>query len=219
MRMNMMTALAAPALVLAAPFGAGASPSGAVAPMSMAENAVDLSAAPSGHYAADPGHHQLLFYYEHQGFSHSWVRWSDWTGDLDWNVDKPEASSVAVTIKVDGVDTGVEALDAELKSQRFFDAAKYPTISFKSTKLIRTGPNSGVMTGDLTIKGVTKPASLDVVINKAGGAGRSGSYKLGFSARGAVKRSDYGIDAFAPFVGDQISIVIECEFSNVTETE
>lgn len=177
-----------------------------------AQAAVDFKAAKSGAYTPDANHRHILFSYLHQGYSTSYVRWRDWTGTLIWNADKPEKSSVTITINADKVDSGVDIFDGHLRGEMFFDTAKHPTISFASTSLKKTAANSGVMMGDLTIKGVKKPVTLDVVINKAGFEQRGNLYKLGFSARGKVKRSDWGLDTAIPFVGDDVAIIIEAEF-------
>ena len=174
--------------------------------------AVDFAAARSGKYTTDPKHHHLLFKYNHQGYSTSIVRWRDWTGELDWNAENPEASSIIVAINADKVDSGVDEFDGHLKGERFFDTPANPTVMFKSTSLSRTGPNTGKMAGDLTIKGVTKPLTLDVSINKAAFEERAGVYKLGFSGKGVVKRSEFGMDYAIPFVGDEVTIVVEAEF-------
>lgn len=174
--------------------------------------AVDFKAAKSGAYAPDPNHRHILFSYAHQGYSTSYVRWRDWTGTLNWNAEKPEKSSVSITINAAKVDSGVDLFDEHLRGERFFDTANHPTITFASRSLKQTAPNAGVMTGDLTIKGVKKPVTLDVVLNKAAFEQRGNLYKLGISATGKVKRSDWGLDAAIPFVGDEVSIIIEAEF-------
>lgn len=194
--------------------GAAANPVLAKKPAADASpvDAVDMPAAKPGVYAPDPKHHHILFSYNHQGFSTSWVRWRDWTGALTWDPANPEKSSVKVTINTEGVDSGVDVFDGHLKSEKFFDAAKFPTITFESTSLKRKGPNDGVMTGNLTIKGVTKPVTLDVKINNAAYDAQKMTSKLGFSAKGVVKRSDWGLDAYVPFVGDEVTLTIESEF-------
>ncbi len=173
---------------------------------------IDLKAAKSGDYVPDPNHRVILFSYLHQGYSTSYVRWRDWTGTLKWNAETPEKSSVNVSVNADKVDSGVDVFDGHLRGEKFFDTAKHPTITFASTSLKRTGSNTGAMTGDLTIKGVKKPVNMDVVINKAGFEQRGNLYKLGFSAKGKVKRSDWGLDAAIPFIGDEVTIIIEAEF-------
>jgi len=88
----------------------------------------------------------------------------------------------------------------------------HPEITFVSTNVEKTGDTTGKITGDLTIKGVTKPTMLDVVFNQGAFDERNNRYKLGFSGKTTVKRSDYGVDLYAPTVSDEVEIVIETEF-------
>ena len=184
----------------------------AAEPASSAEETVDRSAAPAGVYAIDPGHSYITFSYSHMGYSRPTIRWGSWRASLDWNPAAPAESSVTATIDVDSVDTGVEKLDAHLRSGDFFESETYPTIEFKGASLETAGPNEGRMTGDLTIKGVTKPITLDVRINRAADDGFAKAYKLGFSAKGKLNRSDFGVDLYVPMVSDEIELSIESEF-------
>lgn len=175
-------------------------------------SAPDLSAAPKGVYAIDAEHGYIAFSYDHQGFSRPQLRWGVWEGAIDFNPAKLEKSSVSITIDAASVDTGVEAFNAHLKSADFFEVAKYPKITFKSTKVERTGETTGRITGDLTIKETTRPVVLDVTFNKAA-KGRDGKPKLGFSGATKVLRSEFGVGLAVPIVGDEVAIVIETEWS------
>ncbi len=179
---------------------------------SVTEPSFDASAAIAGVYATDPNHAYITFSYDHQGYSKPWLRWRNWRGELNWNPSAPEQSSVTAVIDASSADSGVDRFDEHLESADFFDAAAYPEITFKSTSVAVSGSGSGTVTGDLTIKGATKPVTLDVTINRAADDGFSKSYKLGFSAKGMVKRSDFGVDKYTPFVGDDVTVVIEAEF-------
>lgn len=172
----------------------------------------DASAAPAGLYKSDPGHSYLSFSYNHMGYSNPIARWGAWSAELNWDPAAPELSTVTATVDVASVDTGVEKLDEHLKAADFFDAAANPTITFKSTGLALNGGAAATMTGDLTIKGVTKPVTLDVTINKAADDSFAKAYKLGFSATGVLNRSDFGVDLYVPMVSDQVSVKIETEF-------
>lgn len=175
--------------------------------------AFDATAAPTGVYKSDPGHTYTAFSYNHMGYSNPIVRWGSQTAELDWNAEDPSKSSVTATIDVASVDTGVPALNDHLKAADFFDAEQYPTIAFKSTAVNVNGPNTAELTGDLTIKDVTRPVKFDVTINKAADDGFAKAYKLGFSAKGAIKRSDFGVDLYVPMVSDDVSFTIEAEFA------
>lgn len=177
-----------------------------------AEPPFDASAAIAGVYKADPKHAYITYSYDHQGYSKPWLRWRSWSADLTWNPDAPDQSSIAVVIDAASADSGVEEFDTHLKSADFFDVANHPQITFNSTSASLSGGAKGTVTGDLTIKGVTKPVTLDVTINRAANDDFAEAYKLGFSAKGVVKRSDFGVDKYTPFVGDDVTVVIETEF-------
>jgi polyisoprenoid-binding protein YceI len=189
-----------------------AAPTTEAASAQQAAEAVEFN-APSGEYATDPSHRYITFTYVHQGYSEPWLRWRDWTGTLDWNAEDPSASSVSVTINADAIDSGVDVFDGHLKGENFFDTANHPEITFVSTSVEKTGANTGTIAGDLTIKGITKPATLNAVFNKGQFEERGGIYKLGFSATTSVNRSDFGMDYAVPIVSDQVDIVIETEWA------
>ncbi len=172
----------------------------------------DASAAPAGTYKADPHHAYIIFSYDHMGYSRPQIRWRTWSGDLAWNPDAPEQTSVNVVIDSTTPDSGVDVYDEHLRSADFFNSAEYPQITFKSTSVTPEGPASAKVTGDLTMKGVTKPVTLDVTINRAADDSFANAYKLGFSATGVAKRSDFGVDKYAPMVSDDVALTIEAEF-------
>lgn len=176
------------------------------------DDAVNPAAAVAGDYKTDKGHAYITFSYDHQGYSKPYLRWRDWDGELSWDPENPTASVVDVTINAASIDSGVDVFDGHLKEADFFDVENHPTITFKSTSLTTTGETTGTMIGNLTIKGVTKPVTLNVTLNRAAEDNRSNGHKLGFSAKTTVKRSDFGIDKYAPFVSDEVDVIIETEF-------
>ena len=109
------------------------------------------------------------------------------------------------------MDTGVAKLDEELKGADFFDAARYPTITFNSTRVEKTGENRFKITGDLTVHGVTKPVTLDAKVNRIGIFEIPGVIKAqaaGFDATTVIKRSDFGVTKYVPYVSDEIPVRI-----------
>jgi polyisoprenoid-binding protein YceI len=172
----------------------------------------DVSMTIPGLYKSDASHAYITFSYDHQGYSRPWLRWRSWTGDLNWNPSAPEQSSITAVIDAASVDSGVDKFDEHLKSADFFEVEKFPQITFNSTSVKIDGPATAKVAGDLTVKGVTKPVTLDVKINRAADDDFAKGYKLGFSGKTAVKRSDFGVDKYTPFVGDDVEIVIEAEF-------
>ncbi len=167
---------------------------------------------PSGTYEMDKTHAYILFSYSHLGLSFPVVRFNDFDVDLNFDAQDPSKSSLMVTIEAASVDSGVEKLDDHLKSADFFDAAAYPRMTFKATSIEVTGENTGRVMGDLTIKEVSKPVTLDVTLNKAFQHPMKNKPALGFSATGRLKRSDWGLDKYVPVVSDEVTLRIEAEF-------
>jgi len=162
-------------------------------------------------YTLDPNHTRIDFSWTHFGFSHPMGRFDHFDGDFRFDPADPTKSTVVVTIPVDSIDTGVAKLDAHLKSADFFDAAKYPTATFKSTRVERSGEHGLKVIGDLSVHGVTKPVVLDVVVNKIGPHPMAGRAAAGFDATATIKRSDFGISNYVPNVSDEIELSISTE--------
>jgi polyisoprenoid-binding protein YceI len=161
-------------------------------------------------YALEATHTEVVFSWTHFGFSKPTAKFMNAVGTLVLDEAAPAASSVEVSFAIDGLNTGVAALDGHLKSKDFFDAATYPTATFKSTKVDVTGKDTANVTGNLTIHGVTKPVTLAVKLNKIG-ANMKGVKTAGFNATGQIKRSDFGMGAYVPAVSDEITLVITAE--------
>ena len=162
-------------------------------------------------YDLDPNHTRIDFSWTHFGFSHPMGRFDRFDGDFRFDPADPTKSSVTVTIPIDSIDTGVAKLDAHLKTDEFFNVAKYPTATFKSTRVERNGEHGLKVTGDLTLHGVTKPVVLDVTVNKVGRHPMAGRDAAGFDASATIKRSDFGISHYVPNVSDEITLSISTE--------
>ncbi|HAZ7572532.1 YceI family protein [Legionella sp. PATHC032] len=158
----------------------------------------------------DNQHTYVLWKVKHLGFSTQAGKWYA-NGQLVLDKDKPQQSKVNVTIKIDDIVTGIPELDKHLKGKLFFDTKQFPTATFVSDKVEITGKNKAKVYGMLTLHGVTKPVILDVVFNKAGINLLNDRETVGFSATTSLKRSDYGIKALIPEVGDDVEIEIEAE--------
>ena len=124
---------------------------------------------------------------------------------------KPSNSSVDVIIPISSVNTNVPALDKEFQEEAWFNAAKYPNITFKSTKVETKDKKHFKITGDLTVKGVTKPVVLDAVLNKQGEHPMAKVPAIGFNATTSFDRSAFGIGNYVPNVGDKITVNITTE--------
>lgn len=176
-----------------------------------AEPAVEAIKGQSGTYTLDPTHTDVLVEWTHFGFSKPSAHFGISEGKLVYDADDASKSSVEVTIPVTAIDTFVPKLDEHLKGADFFDAGKFPTATFKSTKVEAAGTNKLTVTGDLTVKGITKPVTLDVTLNGAGEHPMAKKQAIGFSATGTLKRTDFGVGAYAPNVSDDVQLRITTE--------
>lgn len=176
-----------------------------------AEPAAPAIQAASGTYQLDPTHTGVLVQWTHFGFSQPSAHFGISEGTLTWDAADASKSSVAVTIPVTAIDSFVPALDEHLKKADFFDAAKFPNASFKSTSVAAAGTNKLTVTGDLTIKDITRPVTLEVTLNGAGEHPMLKKQAIGFTATGTIKRSDFGVGAFAPNVSDEVQLRITTE--------
>jgi len=162
------------------------------------------SAAP---YTFDPTHTQVRFDWIHTAGATLSGFFTKYDGKIDLNFADPVKSSVDITLDVSGLWTGVPKFDEHLKAPDFFDAKTFPTITFKSTKAVKTSATTGKLTGNLTVKGVTKPITFDVVATSK----FEKVERLGFMATAKVKRSDLGLGLYAPAVPEEVTIVIATE--------
>ncbi len=175
--------------------------------------AVEPAALKDGAYALDRTHAALTFKVDHLGFSNYVGRLKRFDAQLDFDAEDPAAARVEAVVDMTSLDVADEDFAATLMGPGWFDAEAFPEAVFRSTTIEVTGAGAGRMTGDLTLKGVTAPVTLDVTFN--GGARdilRSGSYVVGFSASGSFDRTVFGIDRFAGVVGNDVMVEIEAEF-------
>jgi polyisoprenoid-binding protein YceI len=162
-------------------------------------------------YEFDLNHTVIEFGWNHFGYSNPTARFDTFTGNFQIDTADLTKSTVDVTIPIASLDTDITKLDDHLKSPDFFDAAKFPDATFKSTKVEKAGENALKVSGDLTIHGVTKPVVLDVTVNKIAEHPMSKTPTAGFDARVTVKRSDFGMSNYVPAVSDEVQIRITTE--------
>lgn len=172
-----------------------------------------VSVAKPVEYKIDPTHTATVFTWDHFGFSTPSGNFTDIQGTIAVDNAKPANSSVNVTIPLSSINTNVKALDEHLLKADFFDAEKYPNITFKSTKVQPNGKNKYKISGNLTIKDVTKPVVLDAVLNKQGEHPMTKAQSIGFNATTSFDRSAFGVGAYVPNVGDKITVKITTEAS------
>lgn len=173
-----------------------------------------LAAAPlsATTYTLEADYTQCVFRWNHLGFSNPAAQISQGQGTLEFDPADPMRASVDVTLQLASLNTGVPALDEHLRSEDFFEVAKFPTARFRSTKV---EPGAGKdrlrVTGELNLHGVTKPVTLDVTVLKVGANPRTELPTVGFEATAVLKRSDFGLGAYVPQVGDEIRVLISSQ--------
>ena len=187
--------------------------------------AQDFGEPPAGRYQVDPTHANLIAFVDHLGFSDYLIRFTRFEADLDFDPADPEAMSVEARIDVSSLATGYPRddtdFDAEITGPNWLDAASHPQISFHSTSVARTGPDTADVTGVLTLMGVEREIVLQVTYN--GGYAGMPVYdpqgRIGFSATTSFNRSDFGFVMGLPTpefnmgVGDAVEVRIELEMN------
>lgn len=168
-------------------------------------------------YACDPGHTEVRFTYVHAGFSSQNGEFERFDCVLVLDADDPGGATLEVTVATDSVSTGVPDLDADLRSENFFDAKKFPTMTFVSTTVRVRGASSATVIGELTVKDVTKPIALDVKLVNIGKHPMGefidffkGEW-VGVRATGTLERSDFKIDKYVPLISNTLNFSINAE--------
>jgi polyisoprenoid-binding protein YceI len=186
----------------------------------------DVLEVPAGDYSLDKAHSSLNFRVSHMGFSRFTARFTRLDAKLNFDPDHPTRSSVSVDIDPASIQTNYPDpsydFDGQLRGPDLLDTRAFPHMTWRSTRVELTGRDTARITGDLTLHGVTRPVVLEAKFN--GGYGHHpmdpGGARLGFSAHGALKRSDFGISMGVPApgssfgVGDEVEVLIECEFTS-----
>ena len=182
----------------------------ALASASVAAGISAAAAAPVT-YQMDPNHTNVTASWSHFGFSNPVAHFGQVDGAIVYDADNVGQSTVNVTIPLAGLNAYVEKFNQHLRSADFFDADKFPTITFKSTRVEAAGGNKLRVFGDLTVHGVTKPVVLDTTLNKIGEQPMEKRAAAGFDATTTIKRSDFGVGKYAPNVSDEVIIRITTE--------
>jgi polyisoprenoid-binding protein YceI len=170
----------------------------------------DPAQTPAGSYVLDEKHASLVMKVSHMGFSHYTMRFNEIAGGFDYDPANWRSTVVRIEINAGSVDTGSPSFNRQVG--RMLDADKHPKIVFVSRGMEDVEGASAKLVGDLTFHGVTKPVSLDVTFNGTGPGMMGGGTRLGFSASGKIKRSDFGVSDYAQWVGDDVALLIEVEF-------
>jgi len=164
-------------------------------------------------YVLDNPHTQIFFTVSHMGMSHSTGSFTGYEGSFAFDPENPTAGSTEVTIQTDSLNMGHDVWEEHLKAKDMFNVTEFPTMTFKSTKVVLDDDdkNEATMTGDLTLLGVTKPVTLEVELNKCGEHPMNKKLTCGFDAEGTIKRSDFGMTKGIPMIGDEVEIRITVE--------
>lgn len=165
-------------------------------------------------YTLDASHSQVVFSYNHLGYSTTFGMFSGFEGEISFDEENPANSSVTVSIPVMSMFTGWEARLAHFMADDFFGAEEGDMITFTSTAIEVTGDDTANITGDLSMNDVTMPVTLAATLNQAAPypfGPTQGTPTMGFTATATVLRSDFGLGAFAPAVSDEVEITVSIE--------
>lgn len=200
------------ALAACSPSPPAAAPTVDAAPAAVEPVVAPISAA-SGTYVIDPSHTMVLASWSHFGFSNPSINFGDAEGVIVYNAEDVPASSVEVTLPISGISALAAEFHEHLASADWLDAAQFPVATFKSTRVEAAGPDQLTVTGDLSVKGTTRPVVLDVTLNGAGPHPMTQRPSIGFDATARVLRSDFGLGNYAPAVSDEVDLRITTEAS------
>lgn len=172
---------------------------------------VATTAFAADEYVLDASHSQVVFSYNHLGFSTTTGMFSGFDGKIMFDAENPAASTVSIEIPANSLISGWDARTQHFLSDDFFASEFSPVITFESTSIEVTGENTANITGDLTLNGITKSVVLDSVMNQAAEHPMAKKPWLGFDATTTLVRSDFNMGQFAPFVGDDVALMISIE--------
>lgn len=175
--------------------------------------AADLAEVPSGAYVLDPTHAYINFQYNHLGLSNPTLGFDEFSVDLNLDNADPTKSKLLVRIDPSSVITGSDIFHSHLTGADFFDVANHPEIVFQSSSIATSRDGTLEVTGNLTIKNVTRPVTLTVTVNGAMDHPMTGKPVIGIDAAGTVLRSEFGLDKFVPYVGDEVTLDITSELT------
>ena len=172
----------------------------------------DITKLKSGQYSLDSSHASVLFKVQHLGLSTYVGRFNRFDARLDFDPSSVGSAELSAVIDIDSLDINDQSLQEDLMRATWFNQAKYPKARFSTLSVKPTKAEKFEFTGNLDWRGITKPVVMLVTFH--GGANNllTGKYTLGFSAEGSFKRSDFGMDAYIPLVGDEVKIEVEAEF-------
>jgi polyisoprenoid-binding protein YceI len=161
-------------------------------------------------YEIDPVHSVVLLKVKHLGLADAYGRFNEMSGTVRHNAADPAKSSIEFTVPAASIDTANEDRDKHLRGPDFFNAAEFPALTFKSTKVEKKSDDEYEVTGDFTVRGVTKPVTFVFGVGGTG-PGLQGEERFGGAAEFTVKRSDFGIDYLPQALGDEVGVTVSVE--------
>lgn len=202
--MHKRLTLAVAALALASTTAIAAQPKPPVA-------ATSAASVQAGTYKVDPDHTQVVWSVDHFGFSRLYGMVGSMTGTLSIDPARPAAATVAIDIPLSGLTVTSSGFARHLATADLFDTAKFPTARFVSRSVTVNGTNASIA-GDLTLRGVTKPLTLNATLHGTGANPMNKKQTVGFSATATLKRSDFGLGYAVPNVSDEVKLDITAAF-------
>jgi polyisoprenoid-binding protein YceI len=166
--------------------------------------------APPGQYELDKRHASLIVRVVHMGFSHYTMRFNGLSGGFTYDPANWQDTKVTISVDPKSIDTTDNSFNKTVAG--YFEPDRYPVIQFTSTSLKTTGEGEGELTGDLSLHGVTKPVTLNVIFNGVGPGLLGAGTRMGFSGEGRIKRSDFHVTGGRPFAGDTVDLQFDVEF-------
>jgi polyisoprenoid-binding protein YceI len=171
---------------------------------------IGVSSSLADSYKIDPVHSGIIFDVEHFGVGIIYGRFDTFSGDLVFDPSDPSKTTLSLEIKTDSIDTNAAARDKDLKGPDFLNTAQFGTATFKTTSVKKVDDKTVEVTGDLTLRGVTKPVTATV--KEIGtGKGPKGEERIGFETSFQLKRSDFDIKYGLPAIGDDVFVTVACE--------
>ena len=169
-------------------------------------------------YVFDKAHTNIQFSWDHFGFSTTSAGFEEFSGELQFDPEDRANSSIEVTIDLDSVDSGFDTFNEHLTEKpEWFNTDEYPEATFTSTGIEALGEDRLRVTGDLTLKGVTKEVTLETTINKIGEHPVTNAKTIGFDVTTTVSRSAFDMGNYAPSVGDEVTISISSEMQRESD--
>lgn len=177
----------------------------------------DPGAVQPGVYKVEPDHTQVQFGVNHLGFTEYFGRFSGAAGSLSIDPRQPGAARLDISVPTASVSTTSTKLNEELRGADWLDAAQFPDIRFRSTRVTPTGPGAARVDGELTLHGVTRPATLEARFVGAGVNPLDKAYTVGFQAAGVIRRSEFGVTKYVPLVSDEVRLTLSGAFEKTAE--